>query len=190
MDLRSWIVAEHDALVGRFETSIAAHVPRDRWTDRAGEGGSSIAFLVFHTTWHEDLAMAVAARRAAPLMVDHRERLGLGGLPEHRGLGEVEDTEVTERLELEALLTYADAVHRTTSEWLTTADLDGLDEPVEPAGRLESLGGVDETQVPWLVGMWTGRPLGWFVQWEAMGHRQNHLGEMISVRSRLGLSPF
>ena len=28
------------------------------------------------------------------------------------------------------------------------------------------------------------------LQWEAIGHRINHLGEMVSVRSRLGLSPF
>jgi hypothetical protein len=38
--------------------------------------------------------------------------------------------------------------------------------------------------------MWDGKPTAWFVQWEAVGHVQGHLGEMISVRSRLGLSPF
>jgi hypothetical protein len=38
--------------------------------------------------------------------------------------------------------------------------------------------------------MWKDKPVGWFAQWEAIGHRLNHLGEMVSVRSRLGLSPF
>jgi hypothetical protein len=28
------------------------------------------------------------------------------------------------------------------------------------------------------------------VRWACIGHVQNHLGEMVSVRNRLGLSPF
>jgi hypothetical protein len=43
---------------------------------------------------------------------------------------------------------------------------------------------------PWLHQMWTDKPLWWFIQWETIGHRVNHLGEMISVRGRMGLSPF
>jgi hypothetical protein len=38
--------------------------------------------------------------------------------------------------------------------------------------------------------MWAGQPVSFFVQWEVVGHRLNHLGEMIAVRGRLGLSPF
>ena len=44
--------------------------------------------------------------------------------------------------------------------------------------------------MPWLYAMWSAKPASWFVQWEAIGHRVNHLGEMVSVRNRLGLSPF
>ena len=47
-----------------------------------------------------------------------------------------------------------------------------------------------EAAVPWLYAMWRDKPGAWFVQWEAIGHVQGHVGEMISVRSRLGLSPF
>ena len=57
-----------------------------------------------------------------------------------------------------------------------------------PAGLTAA--GVDAAAVPWLHRMWEGRPAGWFLQWEAIGHRVNHLGEMVSVRNRLGLSPF
>ena len=44
--------------------------------------------------------------------------------------------------------------------------------------------------MPWLYRMWEDKPVSWFVQWEAIGHRVNHVGEMVSVRNRLGLSPF
>jgi hypothetical protein len=190
MDLRSWILAEHDALLGRFDTSIVAHVPPDRWRDGAGPGGSSIAHLMFHAAWHEDLAIGAVVAGREPLLVDRRRELGLAEIEPHRGLGETEDPQLTAALDLDALHSYATAVHAATTTWLEAADLDELEEPMEPAGQLEALAGVDETQVPWLVGMWTGRPVSWFVQWEAIGHRQNHLGEMIGLRSRLGLSPF
>jgi hypothetical protein len=62
---------------------------------------------------------------------------------------------------------------------------------VPPTGtRIAELAGVTPEAVPWLHSMWTGKPNAWFLQWEAIGHRQGHLGEMVSVRSRLGLSPF
>ena len=56
--------------------------------------------------------------------------------------------------------------------------------------RIAGVAAVTEGDVPWLHAMWTDKPVGWFAQWEAIGHRLNHLGEMVSVRSRLGLSPF
>lgn len=49
---------------------------------------------------------------------------------------------------------------------------------------------VDVDAVPWLDAMWAGQRGSFFLQWEAIGHRVNHLGEMVSVRNRLGLSPF
>ena len=52
------------------------------------------------------------------------------------------------------------------------------------------LGGIALDQAPWLHAMWDGKPAAWFVQWELIGHAQGHVGEMVSVRDRLGLRPF
>ena len=38
--------------------------------------------------------------------------------------------------------------------------------------------------------MWDGKPAAWFLQWSAVGHGINHLGELVSIRNRMGLSPF
>jgi hypothetical protein len=190
MNLRGWISTEHDGVRARFERGVAPHVPRDRWRDRAGDGGSSIGFLLLHTSWHEDLAMQVAVGGAAPLLEEWRRPLGIGGRPASTGLGEAEDPAVTATLDVDALVAYASAVHDATEDWLRRADLDGLDAVPASSTRIATLAGVTETEVPWLHAMWSGQPVGWFLQWEAVGHRQNHLGEMIGVRSRLGLSPF
>jgi DinB superfamily len=181
VELRTWIAAEHDGLRDRFDRAVAANVAPRHWRERAGDGGSSIAWLVFHSAWHEDLAMQAAVRGREPILTQWRDVLGLDAAAPSAGLGEAEEPEVTEALDLEALLAYADSVHDGTTGWLATADL---------GSRIASLAGVSATDVPWLHSMWTDKPVAWFLQWEAIGHRQGHLGEMVSVRSRLGLSPF
>src|SRR5207244_10582457 len=106
------------------------------------------------------------------------------------GLGEAEDPAVTTAVDLEALPAYADAVHDATATWLAGVDLAALAD-VPPAGaRIAALAGVEPDAVPWLHSMWAGKPASWFLQLEAIGHRQGHLGEMVSVRRRLGLSEF
>ena len=77
VDLHEWIKAEHDGLADRFGHAIVANVPQDRWRDRAGAGGSSIAWLRLHTAWHEDLAVQTAVQGREPLMTQWRSRLGL-----------------------------------------------------------------------------------------------------------------
>ncbi len=189
MDLRAWITAEHDGLRDRFAGAIAAHVPTARWREQAG-GGSSIAWLVLHGAWHEDLAMMAAVQGREPLLVRWRGDVGLAGFDPAGGLGETEDAAITAALDLDAVAAYAGAVHDATAQWLAGADLAALPD-VPPAGtRISELAGVTPDAVPWLHSMWDGKATTWFLQWEAIGHRQGHLGEMVSVRSRLGLSPF
>ena len=190
MELRRWIVDEHAAALARFEQSVVAAVPLQRWRDPGGDGGSSIAWLAFHTALHEDLAVNAVLRRDAPVLSTRREQLGIDGVPAAVGLGETEQPELTAALQLDELTGYVRAVHDRTASWLaslTPDDLDGADAD-GPGGLARA--GVEESAVPWLHRMWAGKPTAWFVQWEAIGHRVNHLGEMVSVRNRLGLSPF
>jgi len=189
MDLRQWIVGEHEAVAERFDRSIVALVPRERWVEPSGAGGSSIAFLAFHVAYHEDLAVNAVLRSDTPLLAQWRDQLGLNRLAAHVGLAEAEPLELTASLDLDRLPAYLDDVQRCTASWLSELDGDQLDQPPDAAAGLAAAG-VGEAAVPWLYAMWSGQPASWFVQWEAVGHRVNHVGEMVSVRNRLGLSPF
>jgi DinB superfamily len=189
VDLRRWIVDEHAAARTRFEQSIAAVVPIERWTDPAGDGGSSIAFLAFHAAYHEDLAVNAVLGARPTVLSARRDDLGLGAFDPATGLAESEPRELTAALELDALTAYLRAVHDGATADLAVLDTATLDTDASgPAGLVRA--GIDERAVPWLYRMWDAKSGGWFVQWEAIGHRVNHLGEMVSVRNRLGLSPF
>ena len=186
MDLRDWILGEHHSVRNRFERSITEIVPADRWRDPAGAGGSSIAYLLFHVTYHADLAVGPVLAGDAPRLDAWRDRLGLGSFGRAAGLGETEDPDLAATIDLEALRGYADATHEAITTWIMHGDLDAA---VDAPGALDR-SGVTRADVPWLHSMWTGQPASFFLQWEALGHRMNHLGEMVSVRNRLGLSPF
>ncbi len=189
MDLRSWITAEHDAALARFESSVVAAVPLERWTDPVGAGGSSIAYLAFHTAYHEDLAVSAVLGRTTPVVATWRDDLGLATTASEAGLGETEQPELTEALDLARLVAYVRAVHATGARIIETVDFGAtLPDDAGPVGLAGA--GIDEAAVPWLHSLWRAKPASWFVQWEAIGHRVNHLGEMVSVRNRLGLSPF
>jgi hypothetical protein len=190
MDLRRWLEEEHRSLWARFADGIVGLVPADRWTEHADNGGSCIAQLLFHVSLHADMALQCVVRGQGPLVDEWRAGLGLHDVEAHRGLAESEDPGVVAVIDPVTLRDYAEAVHATTAEWLATADLDGLDNVPPASERLATLGGVRLEAVPWLHRMWDGKPAWWFVQWEATGHILNHLGEMVSVRNRLGLSPF
>lgn len=189
VDLRHWILTDHAATATRFEQAIGAHVPIERWRERAGGDGASIAWLLFHLSYHQDLALNTVVLGRPPLLAHHRDGLGLAGTAAHDGLGEAEQPEVTAALDLDGLTHYAASVHRATSEHLGKADLRQLDDEVLLDG-LADLSGVRRQDVPWLYAMWAGKTVGWMAQWEAIGHVHGHVAEMISVRGRLGLSPF
>jgi hypothetical protein len=190
MDLFSWIASDHASILPRFQGSVAAHVPRQRWREQVDGGGASIAYLLFHCSYHEDLAVTTAVRGEPPLRQAWDGRLGLTRQPPGGGLGEAEQPALTAELDLEALVAYASAVSGATRDWLARADLSRLDDVPAAGERLATLAGLPEPELPWLHAMWMGKPVAFFLQWESIAHRHGHVAEMISLRGRMGLSPF
>ena len=190
MELREWIVTEHEGVRSRYVQSVRDMVPVERWKERPGNGGSSIAYLVFHVASHQDIAISSVLSGQVPLRVEWAARLGIGAAPTDHGLGETEVLDLTDALVTEHLDAYAAAVSERSRAVLDRLDADALDVVPDAAKGLGELAGVSEGAAPWLFRMWHGKPTSFFVSWEDIGHGLNHLGEMVSVRNRMGLSPF
>lgn len=190
VDLQTWIEADYASIATRFNSAIAKHVPIERWKDVPPGGGSCIAGLLMHTTYHEDLAINTAIRNHAPLIDQHRTLLGIDHLSRAAGLSETEDRTLVEAVDLDQLRAYVSAVTDATTEWLNHLSMMALDSVPSASWQLEHKAGLATAGLEWLHSMWTDKAVSWFVQWECIGHRHGHLGEMIGIRGRLGLSPF
>jgi len=189
MNLRSWVLTDHATALQRLERQVLDQVPPDRWSERADGGGNSIGWAVLHAWYHQDVALSVV-RGVVPLMAERREFLGLAGFSPFVGMGEGEVDGAADTVDPATLVSYVRDVHRRTAEWFDCLDLGGLDTVADASHGLSELAGIGRDDAEWLHDMWTNKPVGWFVQWECIGHGHTHVGEMVSVRNRMGLSPF
>ena len=190
MDLRTWLLDSHADLRAKIDGAVVRQVPTERWAEQVDGGGSSIAWLLLHLARHHDLALTTVVRDHAPLYLAHRAHLGLDGTAPGAGLTERDDHAISAAVDPQALVAYVDAVFDASHEWLDHLSLMALDITPDVARRLERRAHLPTDEFDWLYGMWSGKTIAWFVQWPVLGHGNAHLGEAISVRNRMGLSPF
>jgi len=190
MDLHDWMTADLAAARLKLYDSVIGLVPTQRWHEQADGGGTTIAGLLLHVARHQDLAVNTVIRNHDPLFATHAEALGLADALPGVALPEKEDLAVTSLVSHDSLLAYVTAVFDGTQQWL--AELGNLALDIEPncGYRLTHKAGLTEGDFPWLYGMWAGKALWWLVQWPVIGHANAHVGEAISIRNRMGLSPF
>jgi len=190
MDLHHWMLADLAGVRTKLFESVLGLVPNDRWHEHVDGGGSSLAHLVLHLARHQDLAVNTAVRANPPLFSDHAERLGLARAGAGVGLGEREDTAATALVHPDALIAYANDVFDTTQRWLEPLGTLVLEAVPNTPHRLTTHAAVTADDFGWLHAMWREKPLWWLLQWPVLGHGNAHVGEAISVRNRMGLSPF
>lgn len=187
MDSRSLLIGMHRG-PSQVERGVLADLTGHDQLVRP-QGMNSIAWLLWHVTRCEDVAVHGLIRGTAEVLDDGwLDRLGLDATLRHIG---TESTEAElqafhSTLSLDALHAYRAAVLRATEEWLLTADADTL-AVVPDMSRLRP----DATSGPaaWVRDFWTGNPASFFVAWLGIGHAYLHLGEAQVTRSALGAEP-
>lgn len=188
VDLHAWMLNDV-ADVHRRLHGVLDGVPAERWTEPAPGDGPSLAHLALHLARHQDVAVRTAVRNRTPRFLEHRDALGLADAPVCAALAEQEDPAVTAAVDLDALVVYVDAVFASTTSWLDELGSLVLDSVPDTARRLTDLAGIPGS-MGWLVEMWSGRPVWWFLQWPVIGHGHAHVGQASALRAAMGLSPF
>ncbi|MFQ5558513.1 MAG: hypothetical protein ACE5GB_13535 [Acidimicrobiales bacterium] len=188
MDLRTWVMNDLDSLGTRLARGVLSIIPAARMAERVDGGGIVPVYVAWHTARHHDLAVNGVLRGVDEVLDDWAHRVGVR-TDTWRGLAEAEDLELVPGLDPEAVGGYLLAVIERTRSWVAGHDLAGLDAVPDSEAALHRIGAPPD-RFDWLYTMWSGKPASFFLAWEAIGHGYNHLGELVTLRNRLGLSPF
>ncbi len=188
MELRDWIVGDLRSLRAKLAGGVLGLIPPERLRERADGGGIAPVYVLWHLARHQDVAVNGVLRRSGAVVDGWTDRLGIDD-DLWRGLAEGEDADLVDVLDPEAVGGYTLAVMERTAGWLEEQGLPAMDRRPDTAAALEAIG-TPADRFDWLYSMWDGKPTSWFLQWSAVGHGFNHLGELVSIRNRMGLSPF
>jgi hypothetical protein len=148
---------------------------------RPADNLNSLAWLVWHITRCEDVAVNVAIADRPQVLADGwATKLGVERDDIGTGMKPFEVAALSEQIDLDALVSYRHAVARQTREVIAALDEDEIETPVDP-GRYrraavlgEHAGWIDDFWAPW-------RGLDFLFL--ATGHSSQHWGEAITVRS-------
>jgi hypothetical protein len=193
MEMRGWLLAEHAELRAFLERAVLRLVPADRWRERPGGVGNSIAWLLWHLARTEDLVINTVLR-ARPQVLrdgDWPARLGVDDGRIGTGFDEGEVDALSRAVDLDGLDAYRQAVCRATDDWLATVPAEILDAAPDVPARLAAIPPIAAPRaVEGLIRFWSGRPGFFLVHFPLVNHGFLHLGEMLAIRGRLGIAGF
>jgi DinB superfamily len=186
VDISEWLVASLDDTVGRWRSQVIGLVPGAALVDRI-PGGNSMLWATYHVARHADLALTVLGADR-----EHAE-LCLAALPAEAteagaGLQEVQQPWFA-LLSVDDVQEYAEAVFAAARAWLATATEADLDAKPDARAALQRAG-LDAAAFDWLYDQWQAGGVALLARWPLSAHITHHVGEMVSTRNQMGLSPF
>lgn len=198
MDFRELILMQHarihTAEVGQPDWSVQDYilngVSEAQMRQRPLPGSNSLAWLFWHMTRSEDIGATVILA-LSPQVIDQDEwwaRLGVSTRDIATGMDDQEVGELTERIDLAALLAYRTAVGKRTRSILLDLSPEVLDEVID-VDLIDHLraAGVFGPQGELVVQRWSGKKKAYTVSHTILGHALLHLGQADTIRNLLGL---
>ena len=151
-----------------------------------GNGGNSLAWLLWHMARVEDVAVNVLLADRPQVL--NREgwlpRLNLTQRDVGTGMGDDEVAGLSERVDLTALRAYRLVVGRATRAVVAGLRPEELENAID-ASRVRRAAdeGVFGTNAGWLATFWEGQTKAFLLTMPAMAHNYLHLGEAFAVKS-------
>lgn len=152
------------------------------------DGLCSIVWHLWHMTRIEDVAVNTLFR-GVPEVLDSGEWLSRLGVDRRVvGTGDTDDEvrELSEQVDIAALLAYRDAVGRQTRALVADLDLSALDTAPDIAAHLAAVPPVVGERAAWLTRFYTGKTGAFILTFPVTNHGLMHWAEARVTRGRLG----
>ncbi len=190
MNLRQYLTQQYLTSHVVIDQQILPTLTPAQMRARPEGGGNSAAWILWHATRCEDVALN-AMVRGTPQVLTLTEFAGAAGLGDARigtGLGDDEVSAFSDTVDVEVLVRYRKAVRNEALQWLADCDLALLDEKPDLDARLATLGPLWPEKDAWVREIWGSFTNATFVNWLACGHTLVHAGEMQATLARIGVA--
>lgn len=152
------------------------------------DGLCSIVWHIWHLTRIEDVVVNILLR-GVPEILDCDSwlgRLGIDGRLVGTGDSDDEVRALSERIDVDALLAYRDAVGRATRAWVRDLDFATLDVVPDIAERIAAAPDIVGERARWLLRFYTGKSAAFLLTFPVNNHGFMHWAEARVTRGRLG----
>lgn len=151
----------------------------EQWRLRP-HGLNSLAWIFWHIARCEDVAVNIMVANR-PQVFDGEPwaaRLSISRRDVGTEMSRAEVEDFSRAVNVPAIRDYRNAVGSRTRGIAMSVRPDELND-VPPAERLEEIRGqgVLIPEAEWVLKIWDGKPVGWFLAWLAAGHSYMHLGQ-------------
>ncbi len=187
MDLRQYLTMQYMTAHVVIDQQILRELNDEQMRARPPRGGNSVAWVVWHATRCEDVAINTMVQGTPQVLVrEFADAAGLGDTRIGTGLGDDEVAAFSAGVDTSALRAYRRAVRNDVLAWLAVCDLSLLDEKPDIDARLAELGALWPEKDAWVREVWSTFTNATFVNWLASGHTLVHAGELQATLARLG----
>lgn len=189
MDLRQYLTLQYMTTHVVIDQQILPGISQEQMRSRPAGGGNSAAWILWHATRCEDVAINAMVRGTPQVLTlsQFASAAGLGDMRIGTGLGDDEVATFSASVDVDALLRYRRAVRKETLAWLGGCDLTSLDEKPDIDARFAQLGALWPEKDAWVRDAWATFTNAIFVNWLACGHTLVHAGEIQATLARLGV---
>jgi hypothetical protein len=190
MDLRDWIAQQHFIAHKIVDDEIVGLATHEAMKARPMSEGNSIAWVLWHATRCEDLVVNTICRRVPQILVSEEwdSKAGLSDRRMGTGNSDAEVTGFSESVDIADPLHYRTSVRKATTVFISSLDLELLDEKPPLGAILASIDPMWPEAAEWVRAMWSPWPISIFLNFTALGHTYIHVGEMQSIRTALGIA--
>jgi hypothetical protein len=164
-----------------YEAIVLTGLDQEQLRVRPTASSNSVAWLVWHMTRCEDVAINLAIGDRPQVLDDAwTEKLGVSRVDIGTGMTPIEVAELSESVDLDALMSYRVAVGQRTREVIGEISDAEIEQPVD-AARYRGAAILGD-HAGWVADFWSPWRAADFL-FLASGHCYHHWGEAITVRA-------
>jgi hypothetical protein len=171
-----------------FQDEVLEDFPHEYWRVILPNGEHSVVWLIWHLTRVEDATLSMLVAGEDPLFEQEgwQKKLGISFADPGNAMTQVEIQQLSDEMDIDALLQYREAVARHTREIVQSLTSEAMQQKVSASQieRMKEIGVVREAD-QWLLDYWGGLTVAGILLMPPTRHTMVHINEVREIKKKM-----